>query len=238
MRHHGNGLLEGHSRQRTSWNQIQRPAFSLDGGPMERSVKALLGIAGGFLLTLAVFTSGLAFATWLLAAKPVWHATPTISVADLWTRDARPVKPAAQSFERIPAVQADLPDASANAKAAPDPIVTSSVQPSTTSPELPAAHVRWCASRYRSYNSSDNSYRSYSGQQRRCISPYETTQPPDAVSYVETNYASMDGYASTDEVRPQLAPDHIDYCFSRYRSYRPEDNTYQPYSGGPRRQCQ
>ncbi|MER9071791.1 BA14K family protein [Mesorhizobium sp. M0904] len=23
-----------------------------------------------------------------------------------------------------------------------------------------------------------------------------------------------------------------------YRSYRPEDNSYQPYSGGPRRQCE
>ena len=37
-------------------------------GLKERSVKALLGIAGGFLLTLAVFASGLAFAAWLLAA--------------------------------------------------------------------------------------------------------------------------------------------------------------------------
>lgn len=208
-------------------------------------MKALLGIAGGFLLTLAVFTSGLAFATWLLAAKPVRHATPSISVADLWTRDARPVKPVAQSFERIPAVQAETPDASAMAKAAPDPIVTAAVEPSTdqdqTSAELPSAHVEWCASRYRSYRPSDNSYMSYSGQQRRCISPYAdvaSTQPPDAVSYVEANYASIDGYASTDEVRPQLSPDHIDYCFSRYRSYRPEDNTYQTYSGGPRRQCQ
>ena len=34
-----------------------------------------------------------------------------------------------------------------------------------------------------------------------------------------------------------LSDDHIDYCFSRYRSYRPEDNSYQPYGGGPRQQC-
>ncbi|TIW56065.1 MAG: BA14K family protein, partial [Mesorhizobium sp.] len=32
-------------------------------------MKALLGILGGFGLTLTVFASGLAFATWLLAAK-------------------------------------------------------------------------------------------------------------------------------------------------------------------------
>ena len=31
--------------------------------------------------------------------------------------------------------------------------------------------------------------------------------------------------------------DHASYCFSRYRSYRPEDNTYQPFGGGPRQQC-
>ncbi|MER9405319.1 BA14K family protein [Mesorhizobium caraganae] len=197
------------------------------------------------MLTLAVFTSGLAFATWLLAAKPVRQATPSTSVADLWTRDARPVNAEAQSFERIPAEQDEVPRASGMAKAAPDPIVTSAIQPSTgeveAPAELPAAHVEWCVSRYRSYQPENNSYRSYTGRQRPCISPYSgvaTAQAPDAVSYVEANYASMDGYASTDEVRPQLSPEHIDYCLSRYRSYRPEDNTYQPYSGGPRRQCQ
>ena len=29
---------------------------------------------------------------------------------------------------------------------------------------------------------------------------------------------------------------HIRWCYSRYRSYRAYDNTYQPYYG-PRRQC-
>lgn len=29
---------------------------------------------------------------------------------------------------------------------------------------------------------------------------------------------------------------HLDWCYSRYRSYRARDNTYQPYSGR-RRQC-
>lgn len=32
--------------------------------------------------------------------------------------------------------------------------------------------------------------------------------------------------------------EHAESCFARYRSYRPEDNTYQPYGGGPRSQCQ
>jgi hypothetical protein len=29
---------------------------------------------------------------------------------------------------------------------------------------------------------------------------------------------------------------HVDWCYSRYRSYRAYDNTFQPYNG-PRRQC-
>lgn len=29
---------------------------------------------------------------------------------------------------------------------------------------------------------------------------------------------------------------HVNWCYSRYRSYRAYDNTFQPY-GGPRRQC-
>nr|WP_235984592.1 BA14K family protein [Mesorhizobium neociceri] len=135
------------------------------------------------------------------------------------------------------------------AKGAIDPITTSAVQPSTgdsqpstgdSTTELPAAHVGWCASRYRSYNPEDNSYRSYAGRQRQCRSPYldVASEQLTNADFVDTSYSSMDGNASTDDVRPQLSVDHVDYCFSRYRSYRPEDNTYQPYSGGPRRQCQ
>lgn len=35
-----------------------------------------------------------------------------------------------------------------------------------------SAHVRWCANRYRSYNVRTNTWVSYSGQVRQCISPY------------------------------------------------------------------
>jgi hypothetical protein len=206
-------------------------------------MKALLGIVSGFVLTLAVFVSGLAFAAWILAAKPMQQATPSASIVDLWTRDARPVKTKQQPFERIPAEQAEVSDASAKAKGTFDTIATSAVQPSSTEQmdakaELPAAHVEWCASRYRSYQPETNSYRSYTGRERPCISPYsDVTAQPLNDGYVEASYASVNGYTSTDEVRPELSPDHVQNCFSRYRSYRPVDNTYQPYSGGPRRQC-
>ncbi|MER8492652.1 BA14K family protein [Mesorhizobium australicum] len=39
---------------------------------------------------------------------------------------------------------------------------------------MPPAHVSWCADRYRSYNPDENSYRSYSGQQRPISTPRRT----------------------------------------------------------------
>ncbi|WP_254022692.1 BA14K family protein [Mesorhizobium escarrei] len=237
-------------------------------------MKALSAVLGGFVLTLAVFASGLVFAVWILYAEPVRQAAPTSSVAELWPREPRKVNPASQRLERLPArevpevaevpvdqvpvdqVPVDRSSKPADAAAsAPDPTATASIKPATPATDeqqtMPAAHVEWCASRYRSYRPSDDHYTSYSGEQRPCISPYleagaaeRVPQPAhDSASYVEaTETWSMDGDVPADEGASYgdgawLPPDHVEYCFSRYRSYRPEDNSYQPYSGGPRRQC-
>ena len=271
-------------------------------------MKALLGIAGGFVLTLAVFASGLAFATWLLAAKPVRQATPAIGVSELWTKDAQPVDPQRQNLQRIPARQAAAAepgepakaDGGARTAALAPPVEPSPPQPAATQPDqpaavpdaaqpsqpatagqqaqqqLPVAHLDWCANRYRSYRPEENSYRSYSGELRPCISPYfdpggvastdarQNSQAEDQAGItdqdeVTDDQAEMEGYAPTrdgyattyggppEEITPeqeqawsgrQFSSDHIDACFSRYRSYDPRDNTYQPYDGGPRRQCE
>ena len=202
-------------------------------------MKAVLALVGGFVLTLAVFASGLAFAAWLIVAKPAHQAQPADSVSQLWTKDAQPVDKAAQGLERVAAAQPAAPDAAARVQA-PDPTDTGAVAPDAGEQQarLPAAHVSWCADRYRSYNPDDNSYRSYSGQQRPCVSPYldttaadQAAQQPAEVSYVESGAAPLVATA-------ELSDDHVQSCFSRYRSYRPEDNSYQPYSGGPRRQCE
>ena len=284
-------------------------------------MKALLGIVGGFVLTLAVFASGLAFATWLLAAKPVRQATPTIGVSELWTKDAQPVDQQKQTLERIPAQQAagapakpagteggtqtaaltpsapqahprlqPLPGVSEPGQPAPD---ANAPQPATPDrqalQQLPVAHLQWCANRYRSYRPDENSYRSYSGELRPCISPYydpggdrtasigagqsdqagqdgqtsvnnqqsaaTNDQMSDDHAEMEGYAPSGDGYAATyggppEEISPEaeaarqqasgrpVSGDHADYCFSRYRSYDPQDNTYQPFDGGPRRQCE
>jgi hypothetical protein len=220
-----------------------------DDGAEERKVKALLAVLGGFGLTLAVFASGLGFAVWLLTAKPVRQVAPASSVAELWAREPRTVNPASQRLERLPARPVDRTSKPARAAtSALDAIVTGSIQPPADEQQaVPAAHVEWCASHYRSYRPDDDHYTSYSGQQRPCISPYfqagatgRTSPLPDDASYVEANDAwSMDGDVASDGTGGAwVSPDHVQYCFSRYRSYRPEDNSYQPYSGGPRRQCE
>ncbi len=46
---------------------------------------------------------------------------------------------------------------------------------------------------------------------------------------------------STDVSAPQrdaLDPAHAEWCYGRYRSYRMEDNSYQPFGGAARQQCQ
>jgi hypothetical protein len=45
--------------------------------------------------------------------------------------------------------------------------------------------------------------------------------------------------ANSDEMTgAYFGSEHVQACFERYRSYWPEDNTYQPYGGGPRQQCE
>lgn len=114
--------------------------------------------------------------------------------------------------------------------------------------ELSAAHIDWCFAQYRSYRIEDNSYQPFDAPERReCQSPHEGGMPiadasgtDDAVLPVETAQESMTEQQIMAE-EPQMIADSgsVDtgWCFAQYRSYRAEDNTYQPFDGGPRRQC-
>jgi hypothetical protein len=139
-----------------------------------------------------------------------------------------------------------------------DPVTTGAIEDPTTDPAADTwrstAHAAWCARRYRSYNAEDNSYRPYGGGRRACESPYsglttakapgevtEGTDPVAAASHVQpvmdTERRPLEQVAYEDSVNPYADGDHVQSCFDRYRSYRPEDNSYQPFDGGPRRQC-
>lgn len=124
--------------------------------------------------------------------------------------------------------------------------------------ELTTAHMEWCASRYRSYQPENNSYTSFSGLRQPCVSPFtrDLSQEADAEPAlgsppergVEAQFIDgSDSYPvfvdeasvqyAVDDTAAYAGSDHESYCFSRYRSYRPEDNTYQPFGGGPRQLC-
>ena len=217
-------------------------------------MKIFLATLGGFLLTLAIFASGGLLTAWFIAVEPIDQTVSTSDASDLWSREPRRVDPAAQHLARLPALASGIEQAPAepsselsfvSAAAAgdgpPDATMTGETgdeQP-FAEPEMPAAHLEWCASRYRSYRAEDNSYRSYSGPRRTCVSPYLEAAEPRAsnplVVAEEDQPTEALGYAPAQEA---VSADHVAYCFSRYRSYRPSDNSYQPYGSATRRQCE
>ncbi|WP_099866417.1 BA14K family protein [Pararhizobium haloflavum] len=141
------------------------------------------------------------------------------------------------------------PDQLTMAAAAGEMDETKDQQPAATKPEpqanrLPAAHVAWCEDRFRSYRRETNSYRPYSGGTKPCVSPFLEGQQaarssaPAPTEERETAAQPL-AYAAQDAApRQRVTMEHVQDCFNRYRSYRMEDNTYQPYGGGPRQQCQ
>lgn len=118
--------------------------------------------------------------------------------------------------------------------------------------QLDAGHVDWCLARYRSYQVEDNSYQPYGGGPRReCVSPAMDTASvwPAVDSFDSDGRQQASDIAATSpaitasqeqqtaEVRSMPIGTHEAWCQERYRSYRSEDNSYQPFDGGPRRAC-
>ena len=218
-------------------------------------MKIFLAAFGGLVATLAVYASGFFTAMFFLSAEPTPVWKPSRDTASVWTLEPVVVSEAGEAFERLPSRQAtDDSEASFPARAetvaddveltfGPDQPIDATLAASIAA-ENPAepvteitsamntAHVQWCADRFRSYRVEDNSYNAYRGGRRECVSPFfngGSAAREDGGSYADaTNSAGVIG---------RLSPRHIQSCFDRYRSYRPEDNSYQPYSGGPRRQC-
>jgi hypothetical protein len=242
-------------------------------------MKYILALLGGFLVTLGVFACGGLTAIFFVNANPQPAHPLDADTGALWTNKAVRVSAGSQDLQRLPAVpqKADQEEQARNTSPEPhqaagptntDPTVTASTAAATTAQTSPktmaqtspaptaqpasatnAAHVEWCSEHYRSYNPADNSYNSFSGVRRRCVSPDLEGAPAAANSAMasaeaepvdaSTEGASGIAAASTGEMPGGYAsPDHVQSCFDRYRSYRPEDNSYQPYGGGPRQQCE
>jgi hypothetical protein len=211
-------------------------------------MKAALAILAGFGVTLAVFGSGVVVATAFLAAEPV-QARMNADQTDLWTSQPKVVDVAGQSLQRLPPreveTKSDGLDQPETAEAFPavDTTVTAAVDDGDgAAPDpLALAHMDWCASRYRSYDPDRDTYNSYSGRARVCVSPYsrELASASESPAYGSAAASEPDAdvllVSSDDQYYATDA--RAEACASRYRSYRASDNTYQPYGGGPRRQC-
>lgn len=134
------------------------------------------------------------------------------------------------------------------------PAVEPSADTAAQMQRLKLAHDRWCSRRYRSYRAEDGTYQPYGGGRQACDSPYRSDLE-DAMGgnfTIEANTEDAfvlegDGFGAELETADAgrepvwnggTASDHLRSCFARYRSYRPQDNSYQPFDGGPRRQCE
>lgn len=134
--------------------------------------------------------------------------------------------------------------------------VAEAVQPAqsaaTGNAQIDAGHVDWCFARYRSYQVEDNSYQPYGGGPRReCVSPVtDVVSVKPAMDTFNANGREqirdmavtspalmLSQEQQTAEVRSMPTGTHEAWCHERYRSYRSEDNSYQPLDGGPRRAC-
>ncbi|ANL75706.1 BA14K-like protein (plasmid) [Rhizobium phaseoli] len=183
-------------------------------------MKGIASVAFGILSSVGACIAAASVASYVVADSGS-HAFNELAARDLWTTTPVKVDPRQQHYERIPPVYSSyVTDSSTRmALAARRDSARSPAELQTPKPRLSAAHLAWCGERYRSFDPATNSYRSYSGETRECSSPFEQT------------VAGADEGVGT-KVNAQAAA----RCAARYKSYRPEDNTYQPWEG-PRRSC-
>ncbi|MDM9628145.1 BA14K family protein [Rhizobium sp. S152] len=192
-------------------------------------MKTIASITFGIASAVGACIAAASVASIVVADAPSQRLT-SISGPDLWTATPVKIDRSAQTFERLPPV---LSSYAVNAPASPLHPERALANATSTSTAISAPqtafssdHMTWCAGQYRSYDPATNSYRSFSGETRSCVSPFDGAEP----------------VANAAVSEPSVAPSSVDaamasWCSARYKSYRAEDNSYQPYDG-PRRVCE
>lgn len=161
----------------------------------------------------------------IVMAESQTHRLADPSAPDLWTSIPVRIEPGSQNYQRVAPVYSSYVTDAPNISVAPRNPSPAPVAASQAA--LPAEHLNWCSQRYRSYDPATNSYRAFSGEIRSCTSPYSEKAGSSAVVMQTRATASS---SPEDQIAAS-------WCAARYRSYRAEDNSYQPFDG-PRRQCQ
>jgi hypothetical protein len=219
-------------------------------------MKTVAAIIASLVLSVVTFSIGVFGAILYLSAPEPASLSRTTEVADLWTTEPTVVARNQHQLERAAAHQisashtelGSLSNGTVEERvlsdAKPDGIVTSSIaeEPNERSETLFREHVQWCMSRYNSYRPDDGTYQPYRGKRRLCVSPYIAvdSEVPLEEKGTADEVLSSARRALGDTVVTEIVADldsHAYSCSKRYRSYRAEDNSYQPFDGGPRRQC-
>jgi hypothetical protein len=214
-------------------------------------MKSVASLLAGTALAVTLLLGGVVVASAVIVPQEKTPRFTGLDVADLWTLTPVRVDPEQQDYERLPpryasnammasttAIQRPPVEGKMAAVAHNVDLVETSAVTDTDmdqeSPVLSEEHVSWCHARYRSYSTDDNSYVSYGGELRTCVSPY-LIEPDQDEGQAEAMLV-QDSTGNTTSVAISSA--HAQNCLQRYRSYRAEDNSYQPYGGGPRKQCE
>lgn len=220
-------------------------------------MKPVLELLAASALSVGMVIGAVVVASAALSPVEERHHFTGLDIADLWTSEPVRVDRDRQHLERLPPRYAShvvmtepqplentaslkLSDMKVGSETAGiDLVATSAISdlsPDMSTERLPPQHISWCEARYRSYDAESNTYRNFSGQFRDCESPYLTGMVPHRektegeVITVSEEPAYMDAHS--------IGHAEAQACMDRYRSYRVEDNSYQPYGGGPRRQCE
>lgn len=220
-------------------------------------MKSVASLLAGTALAVTILMGGVVVASAVLVPNEDVPRFTGLDVKDLWTETPVRVDPQTQTYERVPpryGSQVVMADNTSKAKTSTEKSLSSAPQridlasahtmadDDTADVEqtaLPEAHISWCHARYRSYSPDDNSYISFQGDMRTCMSPYlDPSQVDDSERSVEEGQTILVEETSEEGSAVAINSAHAQNCLQRYRSYRAEDNSYQPYGGGPRKQCE
>lgn len=180
-------------------------------------LKAIMILMGSLVLFALVFVSGVVI-TANVIAEPEPHKFANVDTPDLWTAQPKAVDLASQDYERLPSAQSTAAK-TGEALKTPDGKLLPSNPVDQTTAAMPAAAPAPITSSF------DNTVTA-------SIAPEANGSTlPNPVSGNVNTGAPMQQNSAVPAAQAQS-------CFARYRSYRVEDNSYQPFDGGPRRQCQ
>lgn len=205
---------------------------------MKSALKAVAGLTASVSAAVVLVAIGFGVASVTLT-DPGPHKFAHLD-APLWTSAPEVVDVAAQHYERLPALVGEvdvpasgLPDDTmvAGKVIRPDgaPVASAGSEGATGSADASSGPAMQQTADAGGTPGDGAGSAAGAGQGIAGSAAAATTVAMPA-SYSRATSAGADGAASN-------VSDHDGWCAARYRSWRPDDNTYQPFDGGPRRAC-